>query len=78
LLFGVCVCGYKFLAARPGASPGADLHPRIRRRDLRAGTVFLAPEILHFAIIFFAYFLWLCRRSPDARHGCAGEQRHAP
>ena len=29
--------------------------------------VFLAPEILHFAIIFFAYFLWLYKEvKPDA------------
>ena len=60
LLFGVCVCGYKFLAAQSEPIPallftlafvGATCVP--------VYAVFLAPEILHFSIIFFAYFLWL-------------------
>ena len=33
LLFGVCVCGYPFLAARSRAGAGAALHARVRRRD---------------------------------------------
>ena len=68
LLFGVCVCGYKFLAARSAPAPsllftlafvGATCVP--------VYAVFLAPEILHFSMIFFAYFLWLYKEvKPDA------------
>jgi hypothetical protein len=68
LLFGVCVCGYTFLAARSAPAPsllftlafvGATCVP--------VYAVFLAPEILHFSMIFFAYFLWLYKEvKPDA------------
>src|SRR3954454_4310361 len=68
LLFGVCVCGYKFLAARSEPAPallftlafvGATCVP--------VYTVFLVPEILHFSVIFFAYFFWLYKEvKPDA------------
>src|SRR3954465_4509731 len=68
LLFGVCVCGYTFLAARSAPAPsllftlafvGATCVP--------VYAVFLAPEILHFAIVFYAYFLWLYKEvKPDA------------
>ena len=60
LLFGVCVCGYTFLAARSRPGPalvftlafvGASCVP--------VYAVFLAPEIFNFALVFFAYFLWL-------------------
>src|SRR3954469_24347840 len=68
LLFGVCLCGYKFLAARSEPAPallftlafvGATCVP--------VYTVFLVPEILHFSVIFFAYFFWLYKEvKPDA------------
>jgi hypothetical protein len=60
LLFGVCVCGYTFLSARSRPGPalvftlafvGASCVP--------VYAVFLAPEIFNFALVFFAYFLWL-------------------
>jgi len=60
LLFGVCVCGYTFLAAQSPPAPsmlftlafvGATCVP--------VYLVILAPEILHFSLIFYAYFLWL-------------------
>jgi hypothetical protein len=60
LLFGVCVCGYTFLSARSRPGPalvftlafvGASCVP--------VYAVFLAPEILNFSLVFFAYFLWL-------------------
>jgi hypothetical protein len=68
LLFGVCVCGYTFLRAQSApvsalmftlAFVGATCVP--------VYAVFLAPEILHFSMIFFAYFLWLYKEvKPDA------------
>src|SRR5580765_6426577 len=68
LLFGVCVCGYKFLAAR--SAPGASLLftlAFVGATCVPVYAVFLAPEILHFSLIFFAYFLWLYKEvKPDA------------
>jgi hypothetical protein len=68
LLFGVCVCGYRFLAAQSPPTPallftlafvGATCVP--------VYSVFLVPEILHFSLIFFAYFLWLYKEvKPEA------------
>src|SRR3954468_8966010 len=60
LLFGVCVCGYTFLAAR--SEPGAALLftlAFVGATCVPVYAVFLAPEILHFSMIFYAYFLWL-------------------
>src|SRR3954453_540123 len=60
LLFGVCVCGYRFLAAR--SEPAAALIftlAFVGATCVPVYAVFLAPEILHFSIIFYAYFLWL-------------------
>jgi hypothetical protein len=68
LLFGVCVCGYKFLAA--GSPPGPALLftlAFVGATCVPVYTVFLAPEILHFSLIFFAYFLWLYKEvKPEA------------
>ena len=68
LLFGVCVCGYKFLAAR--SAPGPSLLftlAFVGATCVPVYAVFLAPEILHFSMIFFAYFLWLYKEvKPDA------------
>jgi hypothetical protein len=60
LLFGVCVCGYRFLAAR--SEPASSLIftlAFVGATCVPVYTVFLAPEILHFSLIFYAYFLWL-------------------
>lgn len=60
LLFGVCVCAYTFLAARSRPGPalvlslgfvGASVAP--------VYAAFLMPEIFNFALVFYAYFLWL-------------------
>ena len=60
LLFGVCVCGYLFLAAQSPPGPalvftlafvGATVVPVM--------AVFLTSDIFNFALVFFAYFLWL-------------------
>ncbi len=68
LLFAVCVCGYKFLAAR--SAPGPSLLftlAFVGATCVPVYAVFLAPEILHFSMIFFAYFLWLYKEvKPDA------------
>ena len=60
LLFGVCVCAYRFLAARGRPGPalvftlafvGAAIVP--------VYLVFLTSDIFNFSLVFFAYFLWL-------------------
>ena len=66
----VCVCGFKFLAARGRAGPaifftlaflGASVVP--------AYAVFLTPEIFNLTVVFVAYFCWLYKEvgEPDAR-----------
>src|ERR1700704_4266878 len=68
LLFGVCVCGYKFLAAQSAPTPALIFTLAfVGATCVPVYAVFLAPEILHFSIIFFAYFLWLYQEvKPDA------------
>jgi hypothetical protein len=68
LLFGVCVCGYTFLAARSQPVPAMIFTLAfVGATCVPIYTVFLAPEILHFSLIFFAYFLWLYKEvKPDA------------
>ena len=69
LLFGVCACGYLFLAAqsRPElallfslAFVGAAVVP--------VYAVFLMPDIFNFALTFFAYFLWLYKEVAPPTH----------
>ena len=69
LMAVVCVCGYQFLAARSPALPsmlftlafvGATCVP--------VYLAMLAPEILNFALVFVAYFLWLYKEvAPETR-----------
>ena len=60
LLFGVCVCGYTFLAARSKPAPALIFTLAfVGATCVPVYAVFLAPEILHFSLIFLAYFLWL-------------------
>ena len=68
LLFGVCVCGYKFLAARSEPAPALMFTLAfVGATCVPVYAVFLAPEILHFALIFYAYFLWLYKEvRPEA------------
>jgi hypothetical protein len=63
LLFGVCVCGYYFLAAR--RRPG-EYGPALAFTLAFVGAtvvpvygVFLTSDLFNFALVFFAYFLWL-------------------
>lgn len=60
LLAGVCTCGYLFLA--PGSStPAAATYTAafIGAAAVPVYGAFLTPEIFNFAVVFFAYFLWL-------------------
>lgn len=60
LLFGVCVCGYCFLAAR--ARPGPALAftlAFVGATVVPVYGVFLTSDLFNFALVFFAYFLWL-------------------
>ena len=68
LLFGVCVCGYKFLAAQSQPAPAMIFTLAfVGATCLPAYVVFLVPEVLNFSLIFFAYFLWLYKEvKPDA------------
>lgn len=68
LLFAVCVCGYTFLAARSAPGPALLFTLAfVGATCLPVYTVFLVPEVLHFSLIFFAYFLWLYKEvKPDA------------
>jgi hypothetical protein len=60
LLFGVCVCGYCFLSAR--ARPGPALVftlAFVGATVVPIYGVFLTSDLFNFALVFFAYFLWL-------------------
>ncbi len=60
LLFAVCACGYAFLAARSRPGPALLFTLAfVGAACVPVYAVFLAPEILHFSLIFLAYFLWL-------------------
>jgi hypothetical protein len=60
LLFGVCVCGYKFLAAQSPPAPSMLFTLAfVAATCVPVYIVILAPEVLHFSLIFYAYFLWL-------------------
>ena len=68
LLFGVCVCGYRFLGAR--SQPGPALLftlAFVAATVVPVYAVFLTPEIFNFALVFFAYFLWLYKEVAPAR-----------
>jgi hypothetical protein len=60
LLFVAGVCAYAFLAARSRPGPAlAFTTAFIFASCVPIYTVFLAPEILNFALVAVAYFLWL-------------------
>jgi hypothetical protein len=70
LLFAVGLCGYTFLAAR-SQKVAAFLFTTafIGAACVPVYTVFLAPEIFHFALVFFAYFLWSYKEVAPDRPG---------
>jgi hypothetical protein len=69
LLFGVGVCGYLFLVAR--SRPGPALVFTLAFMAAAAVPVwaaFLTSDLFNFAIVFFAYFLWLYKEVADPAH----------
>ena len=67
LLFGVCVCGYVFLAARSRPGPAlAFTLAFVGAACVPVYLVFLTPEIFFFSLVFFAYFLWLYKEVAPA------------
>ena len=68
LLFGVCACGYTFLAARSRPGPALVFSTAfVGASCVPVYAVFLAPEIFNFSLVFFAYFLWLYKENAPAR-----------
>lgn len=63
LLYGVCVCGYLFLAAqaRPGQEGAALVYSLacVGATVVPVLAVFLTSDTFNFALVFYAYFLWL-------------------
>lgn len=60
LLFGVCVSGYRFLAARSRPGPALVFTLAfVGATTVPVYAVFLTSDIFNFALVFFAYFLWL-------------------
>jgi hypothetical protein len=74
LLFGVSVCGYRFLAAR--ARPGPALAFTLAFLGATVVPVYavlLTSDLFNFALVFFAYFLWLYKEvAPPERHRFLG------
>jgi hypothetical protein len=71
LLFGVCVCGYTFLAARSRPAPALLFTLAfVFATCVPVYAVFLMPEVLNFSLVFFALFLWLYKEvSPEPAGG---------
>lgn len=69
LLFGAAACFYLFLAARSRPGPALIFTAAfIGAACVPVYVVFLAPEIFHFSLIAFAYFLWLYKEvAPEGR-----------
>ena len=60
LLFGVCVCGYHFLAARSRPGPAlAFTLAFVGATVVPVFAVFLTSDLFNFAVVFYAYFFWL-------------------
>jgi len=60
LLFGVCVCGYRFLAARSRPGPALLFTLAfVGATTVPVYAIFLTSDIFNFSLVFFAYFLWL-------------------
>jgi hypothetical protein len=70
LLCGVCVCGYRFLAAqsRPEQAGAALVYTLafVGASVVPVLAVFLTSDIFNFALVFYAYFLWLYKEVAPA------------
>jgi hypothetical protein len=71
LLAVVCMCGYTFLVAQTPPGPAlAFTLAFIGASCVPVYLVLLTPEILNFALVFCAYFLWLYKEvAPRDRRG---------
>ena len=70
LLFGVCVSGYTFLAARSRPGPAlAFTIAFVAAACVPVYAFFLLPEVFNFALVSFAYFLWLYKEVAPRRDG---------
>ena len=70
LLFGVCVCGYTFLAARSRPGPALIFTLAfVFATCVPVYAVFLMPEVLNFSLVFYALFLWLYKEVSPAPAG---------
>jgi hypothetical protein len=70
LLFGVGVCGYLFLLARSRPGPALVFTLAfIGAAAVPVWAAFLTSDLFNFAIVFFAYFLWLYKEvaNPEPR-----------
>jgi hypothetical protein len=70
LLFGVCVCGYHFLAARSRPGPAlAFTLAFVGATVVPVFAVFLTSDLFNFAVVFYAYFFWLYKEvAPETRY----------
>jgi hypothetical protein len=70
LMFAVCVCGYLFLAARSHPGPAlAFTVAFVAATCVPVYLVMVTPEVLNFALVFVAYFLWLYKEvAPSSRY----------
>jgi hypothetical protein len=67
LMFGVCACGYAFLAARSAAAPALLFTLAfVAATCVPVYLVMLTPEVFNFSLVFFAYFLWLYKEVAPA------------
>ena len=75
LAFLVCVCAYRFLAARsqPLASLAFAL-AFVGATCVPVYLVFLTPELFNFALVFVAFFLWLYKEVLPDEHEREVEQ----
>src|SRR5262245_7285961 len=71
LIAGVCACGYAFLAARSRPGPALLFTLAfVAATCVPVYVVMLTPEVVNFALVFFAYFLWLYKEvAPAPRRG---------
>ena len=68
LLFLVCACGYRFLAARSRPGPAlAFTLAFVGAAVVPVYAVFLMSDIFNFAVVFIAYFIWLYKEVATPR-----------
>ena len=77
LLFGAGVCGYLFLAAQSRPAPALVFTLAfLAAAAVPVWAAFLTSDLFNFALVFFAYFLWLYKEV--APRSVSEKQEHAP